>query len=276
MNARPYTAIACLALLCLSALAATPAGAADKCHEDGDCSGVLLCRQARCVAVQCRNDSQCPAGRMCRDELCRIRQCYRDGDCSIDRRCDAGSCVIPPPPMMKEAAVPGVLRITAGPFFPLGLHAQVDVPLGANRWVVAGVGTTVNDGGLSWRLGLRGAPVTWEAFEIDAWAGMMGLNVSAVSSTPTEDGGPPPADAFAALLGSGRFLFDGGRAISAMWWGAGVGIAVPHGPKRRRTVRFDLGALLLFDDRSPAERDFALLPAAGFSYGWALPPDVFR
>ena len=137
-------------LLCAAsvvvAVAPHDAAAAAKCNEDGDCKGVLLCRENRCVQVHCKADAQCPAGRMCQLELCRIRQCYRDEDCTIDRLCDAGMCVVPQPKWrnIDDPVVPGVLRLTAGPFFPLGLQGQADVPLGDNRWVTLGVHAWLN------------------------------------------------------------------------------------------------------------------------------------
>lgn len=248
--------------------------AAQPCTEDGDCKGVLLCRESRCVQVHCKNDSQCPAGRMCHEELCRTRQCYTDGDCSIDRLCGDGFCVVPQPVSNKfsEPVAPGVVRGAVGPFFPLGLQAQVDVPLGDNRWVMLGLGTTISDGGLSWKIGLRGAPLRWEAFELDAWAGAMGFNVASSPATVADPDAAdaPAADPVAALLGSGRFLFAQGRAVHAVWWGGGAGVTIPHGPKKRRFLRVDMGLLLLFDDVYPKERDFAVLPAFGLLYGWTF------
>ncbi len=248
------------------------AHAAQPCHEDGDCKGMLLCRDRRCVQVHCRTDAQCPAGRMCHEELCRIRQCYRDDDCTIDRLCHSGICVIPQPRRLdlREPVVPGVIRATIGPFFPLGLMGQVDVPLGDNRWITIGLGTTVSDGGLSWRMSLRGAPLRWRAFLFDAWAGAMGFNISdvgAVAASTTESG-PPKAEPLDALLGSGRWLFTRGRGVHAVWCGGGAGITVLHGPRRKRFLRIDLGLQLLFDDVYPQERDFAMLPSFGLQYGW--------
>lgn len=265
--------------LFLAALAATGAltgttecVAAPACSEDADCDGMLLCREARCVQVHCRNDSQCPAGRMCVEELCRIRQCYTDTDCTVDRRCLAGMCAIPQPGLrdVSEPVVTGVARLSAGPFFPLGLQAQADLPLGDNRWVVVGVGSAVTTGGLSWRLALRGAQVSAGPFDIDAWAGAMGLNASArpVGTNASAAVGAPTMDPVATLLGGGRWLFASGRDIHAVWWGGGASALFAHGAARERFIRLTIGLLLLFDDVYPTARDFALLPTFGVQYGW--------
>lgn len=272
VSARTVTAMVALAAI-VGVVAGLPSAAfgAPSCREDGDCSGVLLCRAARCVPVQCRDDSHCPAGRMCRDELCRIRQCYEHADCTIDRRCQDGSCVTPPPRVVREPVVPGDLRFAAGPCFPLGVQVTMDVPLGDNRWVLLGIGSTIGDGGVSWKLGLRGAPVPWRSLRLDAWAAVMGLNVDALDAAG-EPGLAPALDIADVLQGSARTLFAADRDVSALWWGAGVGITLPHGTDSGRLLRLDIGALLLFDDSYPVERDFSVLPLVGLSYGVTVPP----
>lgn len=249
--------------------------AADQCLDDGDCRGLLLCREGRCVPVHCREDAQCPAGRMCREELCRIRQCYAQRDCPVQTRCEDGLCAIPQPSDVRRnldsKSRHGQLsgfRMVLGPAFPTGLLAQCDVPLGAARWLSLGLGSTIDSGGLTWKLGIRSAPVETPALSLEIWGGLSGLSSGTVgTSAELAPGAPGDASAVGLATGSGRFLFAADRAVNALWWGAGGGLGWRHGAERDFLLRLDAGALLLYNGRYPAGRDFAFLPAVSLQWG---------
>lgn len=255
-------------------LAAMPAAAAEHCVDDGDCSGVLLCREGRCVPVHCQRSEQCPAGRMCHMELCRVRQCYATRDCSMGRRCDEGMCLIPPPAAMHRAGGGASaqhldLRVLAGPWFPLGLQVELDLPAGVDRWLLFGLGTSLTEGGISWRLGVRSEPVRGQRLSLDLWAAAMGY-VAGTVATADPDDDAVPVTAAELLSGSGRFLFSARKKVSGVWWAGGTGLTLRHGATSQYLLRLEVGASLLYNDRYPANADFALLPTVGLVWGLIL------
>lgn len=250
--------------------ASASALAATQCVDDGDCSGLLLCREGRCVPVHCQRDEQCPAGRMCRMELCRLRQCYQRRDCPMGRLCEDGLCVIPPPTKVGRhggaSSDPIGLRLVAGPWFPLGVQVEVDAPVGADRWLLLGVGTSLVEGGFSWRLGVRSEPWRSGRWSLDLWAVLMGYFAASVATEqPDED--VLPISAAEVASGSGRFLFSARKKVAAVWWSGGTGLTWRHGQADTYLLRLEVGAALLYGDRYPANADFALLPTLGLVWG---------
>ncbi len=243
---------------------------AGPCNQDGDCLGTRLCRAHRCVVVQCEASADCAAGRLCRGHRCVRRACTEDLHCPIERSCQDGLCVLPAPPSLRNGnadtdvtsaasrtgEVP--LDVTAGVAFPVGLLVCVDALLGGERSVSVGVGTAVDSGGFSWRIGVHGAPHRLGPVTLDLWTAALG-----------NAGGPSDArlSPTSVALGSGRGLFAADRAVRAVWWGAGGGATWRHGPGRDRLLRLEVGALLLLGDAYPATADYALLPAFSLRYG---------
>jgi len=254
-------------------LTTSTAEAAESCVDDGDCSGVLLCRESRCVPVHCQRDQQCPAGRMCREELCRLRQCYATQDCTVGRRCHQGLCVVPPPRAMHRVGHPGGgrelagWRFLGGPTFPAGFLVHVDLPAGSNRWLEIGLGTSLIEGGIGWRIGVRSEPARGGTVSLDLWAAAMGYAGDA-SANGTD--GELAASAGELITGSGRFLFGAGRSVNAVWATAGSGFTLRLTRMKDYLLRVEIGAALLYNDRYPADADFAVLPTLSLHGGWAL------
>lgn len=261
-------------VLAAALLTAPSATAAERCVDDGDCSGVLLCRQGRCVPVHCQRHEQCPAGRMCHTELCRIRQCYASQDCTVGRRCEDGMCLMPPPVAMHRSGGGAGdealdLRVMAGPWFPLGLLVELDLPAGADRWLLFGLGTSLIEGGFSWRLGVRSEPVRGDRLSLDLWAAVMGY-VADAADTADPDADLVPVSAAEVATGSGRFLFSARKKVAGVWWASGTGLTWRHGDAGQYLLRLEVGAALLYNDRYPAEADFAVLPTVGLVWGVIL------
>lgn len=252
-----------LLLALLALLAGLPSTArAGTCLQDGDCPGVQICMAGRCSRADCNSDAQCPDGRMCRNGVCRLRECRRDEDCNIERRCLDGICGMPlpdarvAPPTPREPVSQGV-ELTVGPLFPSGMVAEIGLQIGDDRWLTLAAGTTLDAGGVGWRVGWRQAVAAVGLGWLDVFATLTGLRV-----------GPAQGSGWAGmLLGSGRGLFDAARTVSPVFWGGGLGCSLPHGRDRRRVLRLELGALLLLHDRYPADQDLALLPLVGLRYG---------
>ena len=55
-----------------------------------------------------------------------------------------------------------------------------------------------------------------------------------------------------------------------MWASAGSGFTMRLGAQRDTLLRLELGAALLYNDRYPADADFAVLPTVTLQLGWAL------
>ena len=270
------TSLGCLVALALTGQP-TLAVAATSCADDGDCKGVLLCREQRCVPVHCKRDKQCPAGRMCHRELCRVRQCYLDADCDVSRRCREGLCALPQPPKVhRKGQATGWFgemsgfRFFAGAWFPIGAMVQLEAPVVVGRHLTLAIGSDLIDGGVNWKIGIRGKPLKLGSVELDLWAAVMGLNDDPIEQPAGDDSKPSEASIQRIATASGRFLMMSNRDVHPIWWGAGGAIGWRHGAKRRRLLRLNLGGLLLFRDRYPANRDFAVLPSVAIQYGIEL------
>ncbi len=253
-------------LLWLTLLLAWPASAlAGSCSQDGDCPGTQLCMSGRCARADCSSDAQCPQGRMCRNGGCRLRECHRDEDCNIERRCLEGICGMPTPTSRIEAPAAAsdgatTVEISLGPQFPVGVLAEAAFDVAADARLALGIGSTLDAGGVGWRAAWRQGAGNVGPLQLDVFALLTGMRVGKAGAA-----GPG-----AMLLGSGRGLFDLGRTVTPVFWGAGLGLGLPHGTRRRRIVRLELGALLLLHDRYPANADFAALPCVGLRYGVAF------
>jgi hypothetical protein len=147
---------------------------------------------------------------------------------------------------------------------------QLEAPVIADRHLTLAIGSDLVDGGVNWKIGIRGEPLKLGSIEFDLWAAVMGLNDDAIEG---HEGGEaellePTIERIASA--SGRFLMMPTRDVQPIWWGAGGAVAWRHGDKRRRVLRLNLGGLLLFSDRYPANRDFAVLPSVAVQYGIEL------
>ncbi len=183
--------------------------------------------------------------------------------------------MMPPPPNLHRARAPygtGELagfRLLAGPSFPVGTAVQIDIPTGTNRWLEVGLGTSLIEGGFSWRLGVRSEPYLKKTASVDLWAAALGYHGGGTVGTG-DDKDELAANAGELLTGSGRFLFGANKKVNAMWASAGSGFTLLLGAQRDYLLRIELGAALLFNDRYPADADFAVLPTVTVQGGLAL------
>ncbi len=199
-----------------------------------------------------------------------MRDCRSDLDCNIERRCVEGICALPGPETAIGAPRPGgdddasddalSLELTAGAAFPLGLLVELGVRgEGGERWSL-GVATSHTTGGVGLRLQLA-RPVTRLGPALVDWAaGLLVLRDDAAPLVATRD----------AWLGTGRWMFERGGAVTAAWLAVGAALTLPHGRGDRRRLIVDVGGLLLLHGRYRPSTELALLPHASLRYGLAF------